>query len=349
VASVRQIARRAGVSITTVSRVLNNHPQVSEEVREKVLAATNKAGYVQAVGRRSTTNIAFAYTGESSLGSPFDAALMQGMAQVMEEFGFDLTVLDARRAKLPHETYTQMFLRKGIRGAILRTTAQAQSVCEAIAAEHFPAVVVGSRFNAPDVNFVDCDSRESSREAVEHLVGLGHRRVAVCVNVVDDSDHADRLAGYEQALTENGIEFDARLVLRTPANRLGGSQVMRRIMSMADRPTAVYLTDPMAAVGALNEARKMGVGVPTDLSVVGFDDAELRFGVSPEMTSVCQDAVQLGREAFNALNRILNHQEDGDGQSSPLKQELRTWLEIHETTGKPPARAIRILPDGTRE
>jgi DNA-binding LacI/PurR family transcriptional regulator len=344
VSSVRQIASRAGVSITTVSRVLNNHPQVSEEMREKVLAATTKAGYVQSVGRRSTTNIAFAYTGESSLGSPFDAALMQGMAQVMEEFGFDLTVLDARRAKLPYETYSQMFLRKGIRGAILRTTAQTQAVCEAIAAENFPAVVVGSRFNAPQVNFVDCNSGESSREAVEHLIGLGHRRIALCVNVVDDSNHADRTAGYEQALTDNGIELDPRLVLRTPANRLGGSQVMRRIMSMADRPTAVYLTDPMAAVGAMNEARKMGIGIPSDLSVVGFDDAELRFGVSPEMTAVCQDAVQLGREAFNALYRIMDHE-----QGASLKQELRTWLEIHETTGKPPARAIRILPDGTRE
>lgn len=343
-ASVRQIARRAGVSITTVSRVLNNHPQVSAQVREKVLAATNKSGYVQSVGRRSIANVAFAYTGESSLGSPYDAALMQGIAQAMEEFGFDLTVLDARRSKLPHETYSQMFLRKGIRGVVLRTTAQTQGVCEAIASEDFPAVVVGSRFNAPGVNFVDCNSRESSREAVEHLVGLGHRRIAVCMNIVDDSDHADRLAGYEQALVDNGIELDPRLVLRTPANRLGGSQVMRRIMSMADRPTAVYLTDPMTAVGALNEARKMGIVIPADLSIVGFDDAELRFGVSPEMTSVCQDAVQLGREAFAALHRVMTH-EDG---SASLKQELRTWLEIHETTGAPPTRVARILPDGTR-
>jgi DNA-binding LacI/PurR family transcriptional regulator len=82
--------------------------------------------------------------------------------------------------------------------------------------------------------------------------------------------------------------------------------------------------------------------------VVGLDDAELRFGVSPEMTSVCQDAVQLGREAFNALNRLMT-QENGSLPPSAVVQELRTWLEIHETTGKPPARAVRILPDGTRE
>jgi DNA-binding LacI/PurR family transcriptional regulator len=344
VTNVRQIAKRAGVSITTVSRVLNNHPQVSAEVRAKVLAVTQETGYVPSVARRTTENIAFAYTGEPSLGSTFDAALMQGMSQAMDEYGFDLTILDVRRAKLPHETYTQMFARKGVRGAILRTTAQTTAVCEAIAEEAFPAVVVGYRFENPAVNFIDCNSRDSSREAVDHLLGLGHRRIALCINVVDDSDHTDRLLGYKQALSDSKVEFDPRLVLRTPANRMGGEQVMRRLMSMAERPTAVYLTDPLAAVGALQEAGRMGASAPGDISVIGFDDAEMRFAVSPKLTAVCQDAPELGREAFNALNRLIN-----DDASLPVSKELRTWLEVHETTGKPPANAVRILPDGTRE
>ena len=334
VASVRLIAKRAGVSTTTVSRVLNNHPQVSKEVRERVLAVSNEAGYSPTVGRRSNMNIAFVYTGESSLGSPFDAALMFGMSRSMEDYNYDLMIVDARRARQPNETFTQMFLRKGIRGAILRTTAEARPVCEAIAEEGFPSVVIADRFDNPKVNYVYCDSCESSREAVEHLIGLGHRRIALCINVVDDSDHLDRLAGYRQALNDHGIAFDNRLILRIPADRDGGTQVLRRLMTMPDRPTALFVTDPTTAVGSLSAARKIGLKIPGDLSIVGFDDAEVRYSVFPELTAVCQDAAALGSEAFASIKAII---ERGDSEpvSGPglVRKPLRTWFEIHESTG----------------
>src|SRR3954468_14800822 len=255
--NVRSIAKRAGVSPATVSRVLNNHPAVSDEVRQRVTAATNEAGYVASVGRKSTTNIALVYTGDISLGSPFDAAMMSGMSRGMEEYGYDLMILDARRAKLPHETYTQMFARRGVRGCVLRTTTATRAVCEAIVDEGFPAVVVADRFEKPNVNFIYSDSRDSSRDAVEHLIGLGHTRIAIGVIVVDDSDHTDRIAGYKQALADHGIAFDRKLLLRVPANREGGWQLMRRIMSMPQRPTAVFLADPLTVVGAMAEARKL--------------------------------------------------------------------------------------------
>lgn len=306
---------------------------VSEEVRQRVVAATNETGYVASVGRKSTTNIAMVYTGESSLGSPFDAAMMYGMSCGMEEFGYDLMILDARRSKLPHETYTQMFVRKGVRGCVLRTTTPTRHVCEAIVDEGFPTVVVADRFEKPNVNFIYSDSRESSREAVEHLIGLGHRRIAIGVNLIDDSDHADRIAGYKQALADHNIELDRKLLIRVPAEREGGWQLMRRIMSMPERPTAVFLTDPMTVVGAMAEARKMGVEIPRDLSIVGFDDAELRYSVYPELTSVCQDAAALGREAFKALYGMLDQV---DGQPI-VKKALRTWLEVHGSTAPPAA------------
>lgn len=336
-ANVRAIALRAGVSPTTVSRVLNNHPRVSDEVRQRVIAATNEAGYVQSVGRKSTTNIALVYTGELSVGSPFDAALMAGMSQGMEEYGYDLMLLDARRSKLPHETYTQMFVRKGVRAVVLRTTAGTRQVCQAIVDEGFPSIVVADRFDQPNVSYVYSDSRESSREAVEHLIGLGHRRIAICINIIDDSDHADRLAGYRQAMNDRGIEIDPRLVLRVPANRDGGAQLIRRMLTMPDRPTALFLTDPMTVVGAMNEARKIGVHVPDEVSIVGFDDAEMRYSLYPELTAVCQDAVALGRESFASLSVMLEKQDEA---MPVIRKALRTWLEIHHSTAAVNDQAI---------
>ncbi|MBB6431265.1 LacI family DNA-binding transcriptional regulator [Algisphaera agarilytica] len=330
--SVRQIAREAGVSITTVSRVLNNHPRVSQKARERVLAAANDARYVAPVSKRSTTNIALLYTGESSLGSPFDSQVMWGMSSGIEEYGYDLMVLDAKRSLQPGETYTQMFMRKGVRGAVLRTTLSTRHICLAIAEEGFPSVVVGDRFEHPSMRFIYSDSREPSREAIEHLIALGHTRIAICLNIVDDSDHADRLAGYEQALSDHDIPLDRKLVIRAHANRTGGEQLMRRVASMADRPTAIFITDPAAAAGAFKEARALGLNVPEDISIIGFDDGDLRFDIYPEMTAVCQDTGAIGQEAMTALHEVI---ENGPGETLPVRKARRAWLEVHHSTASP--------------
>lgn len=330
--NVRSIARAAGVSITTVSRVLNNHPQVSPDVRRRVLAASNSAGYVPPTGRRSTSNIALLYTGDPSLSSPFDAAVVSGLYEGLQERGYDLLVLDAQRGRLAAESYTQMFMRKGVRGVILRTTAQTREVCQDIASEGFPAVVAGDRFDHPKVSYLYSDSRLSSREAIEHLLAQGHRRIAICVNVVDDSDHTDRLTAYRDALAAHGIAFDERLVLRLPANRQGGQQALRRLMAMPARPTAAFLTDPMVAIGAVAEAGKQNVRIPHDLSIVGFDDGEARYAVCPELSSVCQNARSLGRAAIDALVRLM----EGVGDA-PIRISMPTWFEIHASSGPPPA------------
>lgn len=328
--TVRSIAKAAGVSPATVSRVINNDPRVAVEIREKVLAIANQTRYTPQVGRKNTTNIAFAYTGDSSLGSPFDAALMQGMSEGMESLDLDLLILDANRSRLPHETFSQMFMRKGVRGAVLRTTARNRDLCREIAAEGFPIVVVGDRFDDPGISFIYSDSRDTSREAVDHLLNLGHKHIAISLNVVDDSDHADRLAGYREALDKAGIEFDETLVIRVPARRDGGVQLMRRLMAMnGGRPTAVYITDPLSAVGAVGEASRLGIRIPDDLSVVGFDDAELRFIVHPQLTAVCQDAPAMGRAAFAALNEMMNQ----DGNAPVTRRKLVTQFEINESTG----------------
>lgn len=329
--SVREIASRVGVSVATVSRVINNDPCVSDAVRDKVLKVANQTRYVPKVGLRSTMNIAFLYTDEPSLDSPFDSALLQGMGERMEQLRFDLMILRAGRSRLDHETYTQMLMRKGVRGAVVRTTTRTRNICEEIATEGFPAVVVGDRFDHPRISFVVSDSRSSSCDAVEHLIKLGHRKIAICVNVVEDSDHADRVAGYRDAFAQKGLEVDEQLIVRAPATRAGGEQVMRRMMTGEDQPTAVYLADPMSAVGAMHEARKMGLRVPEDVSIVGFDDGELRHLVQPVMTAVYQDAKQMGREAFEALHELIGR----SGKVTAVRRVLPTILEINESTGAP--------------
>ncbi|MEM7577197.1 MAG: LacI family DNA-binding transcriptional regulator [Planctomycetota bacterium] len=337
--SVREIAQKAGVSITTVSRVLNNHPRVSEEARRRVLSAANKSRYQPTVGRRSTVNIALMYTGGLAVGSAFDAALMEGMSSGMEEFGYDLMVLDGQRARQPEETYSQLFMRKGVRGVILRSSMTSRTPAVEIADEGFPAVVLGDRFPHPSMTFVGTDSTAASSLAIQHLIDLGHRDIGVVTNIEDDCDHLDRIDGYHTTMEAAGLPHDASLVFRSPAHRVGGEAFINRFVSMPAnaRPTALYFVDPIAGLAALNRARTLGVRVPEDLSIVGFDDHEWRFLARPHLTAVCQDAVALGRSAFSVLNQLIERPDE------PAQPESKpAWLEVHDSTGPP---ASRPTPD----
>lgn len=329
-ATVREIAKNTGVSTATVSRVLNNHPSVSMEVRQRVLQAAERRGYA-AQPPRAATSIAVLYAGEMWLSTGFDGALLQGISEGMAETDYGLMVLDIQRSRHRGENYRQFFRRMGIAGAILRVNSRTHSVCEEIAEEGLATVVVGDRLEHPKVSYVYSESRTASREAIEHLIGLGHRRIAISINVVPDLDHQDRLMGYRDALEEAGIEFDPKLLIHAPAHRAGGTTIIKRIATMADRPTAIYVTDPMAALGAFHEAVDTDIDVPGQLSIIGFDDTEYRYFINPTYTAVCQNTHSLGREAADALLRHIS-----SPREEPIRKALQTWLEVHDSTGPAP-------------
>jgi DNA-binding LacI/PurR family transcriptional regulator len=348
VPTIREVARAADVSVATVSRVLNNTATVSPGVRDRVLEVAGRMRYGAAARAQQTSHMALVYTGPSSLSSPYDVAILDGMSEAAEAAGLDLLVTRLGQGRRPNETAGQFLARRGIRGAVLRTTSDTRQVCVELAREGFPSIVVGERFDdhgdEADVSFIYADSRPSSYQAVEHLISVGHRRIAVVLNQVADNDHQDRLGGYEQALREHGIELDPRLVVRVGAQRPNGAQVIRTLMSLRDRPTAIFIADPPIAVGAINQAHAMGVRIPEDVSIIGFDDADTRNDVYPALSAICQDAHRLGYEAARALSQRLQ----GHADDPPVRLVHPTWLELHGTVSQPPAEATRVLPDGSR-
>lgn len=341
--TIRRVAQKAGVSIATVSRVVNGSTAVAPDLRDRVLDAVSRCGYSPTVGRRSAASISLVYTGPFSVGSPYDAACLDGIVSAMLESDYDLNVVHLRRDKTSHETYSQFFFRKGIRGAILRSTCADRDIARAISDEGFPAVVLGDHFEHPRLAFVYNESKSASEEGVEHLVSLGHKRIAFAANDTDDGDHLDRLESYRETLQSRGL-YDPQLEFRVPAHRLDGAQLMRKMMSLSNPPTAVFIADPLIADGAINEAHKIGLSIPDELSIVGFDDTDTRHAVFPTMTAVCQDSRQLGRTAFELLLRHCALPPEAREKA----ESGSAWLEINHSTGRAPARPIRVLPNGVR-
>ena len=340
-ASVRRIAEVAGVSITTVSRALNNDPSVHPRTRDQILGVANRAGYAPHVGKRVRTLVGFAYTQEMTVSHPYDAAVLEGAMRGLTEHHFDLVVMNLQNDKRPTESYTQYFMRRGVRGVLLRTMAPTRDVCQKIADEGFPHVVVSERFSTPNVNCIDCDSSGDSRRAVEYLVALGHRRIAFAMHNIPDRDHLDRFEGYRGALEANGIRVDEELVYRQPFTLSGGATVADMLVSLPQRPTAIFFADPLLGVGAVNRAHALGLRIPDDLSVIGFDDTDMRFAVHPTLTAVCQNAASLGREAARWLAGSLN----GSAEKC-FQKTVTTFFEINESTCAASAdRPVRTTPD----
>lgn len=334
--NIRDVAKRAGVSITTVSRVLNNHPKVNPGLRDRVLAEVNRTRYTGARGKQAVVNLGLVYLAEASaadmLKSPFDVALVQGLAQGMDEHGYNLVILNADRDRQQNETFTQMFHRRGIRAAVVRGASRDRRFCEEIAAEGFPAIVIAERFddNSP-VGYVRSDSRRSSQEAVRRLVELGHRRIGICLHQVADDDHLDRYEAYTAALDDAGIPLDPTLVIRMSAVRESGSRLIQRVSAMANPPTAIFITDPVVGVTALHEALRQGIRVPEELSILGFDDAETRLETFPPMAAVCQDTRLIGSTAALAVLELLDNPD-----APPPRHVLDTWVELHPSVGPVP-------------
>ncbi|MEM1331729.1 MAG: LacI family DNA-binding transcriptional regulator [Planctomycetota bacterium] len=344
--SVRQVAKEARVSPATVSRTLNNPAIVSRELRDRVMSAVQRVGYEVPTRTVQLDRIGVVYTGmpvHSEFGG-FDAAILSAAAQASIEDRYDSVIVSLEAQKTEGTSYTEFFKSLGIRGAVIRSNAEDRSACEQIAEEGFPAVVIGDHFDNPAVNFVSYDSTDDSKRAVQHLIDLGHRRIALCVHVVHDSDHDERRNAYLEVLADRGIEHDPELTIEVVADADGGAAAVSRLLSLPEPPTAVFFTDPLSTAGGIRRALEIGVKIPEELSIVGFDDGALRKLTYPPYTAVCQDASRLARIATKWLTAKLR----GTASSADLRLRNRTFFEVNRTTDAAPERAVRVSPGGTR-
>jgi DNA-binding LacI/PurR family transcriptional regulator len=340
--SIRDVARTAGVSIATVSRVINGAENVDPQLRHSVLQAVEACDYSPQVRRREADCVALIYLGPFTAGGPYDSACIEGMVEAMRESTFDLKLIDFHRDRAPGESFRQFFARKGLGAAVLRCTAAQRALAQEIAAERLPVVVLGDHFECEQLPFVFAESKSASLQAVEYLVSLGHQRIAFAACDRDDGDHLDRLEAYRTVLSAHNL-LDERLICRLPPHRANGRQMLRNLVGMPNRATAIFIADPHLAVGAIIESHELGLRLPDDLSIIGFDDGAQANTIWPHMTAVCQDARALGRLAFTQAVQLA-----GDTLATEAASNHQSaWLDIGETTG-PPSDAHPIMPKGGR-
>jgi LacI family transcriptional regulator len=323
--TIRQVAAAAGVSIATVSRVLNGHSDVSGATRQAVERVLRERGY-QAAGRRSRGLIGVTMP----LVHPgYFAQILSGASEALYEHDMRAVLCPTRHS---HERETSLIehLASGdADGAVLVLPEESAGELRALAGHGFPFVVVDPRAEVPDGIPVVCAAHSSgATQATRHLLSLGHRRIGVIAGPEGWVATRERLRGHHAALAEAGVLPDKSLVRYSNFRIDGGRAEAAALLGLPDPPTAVFAFNDSMAVGVMQEAAARGLRVPGDCSVVGFDDTVEATVAVPALTTVRQPLAELGRTAVSVLLRQLHNR-----RFEPLRIELETRLVPRDSTG----------------
>jgi len=309
--TISDVAARAGVSKTTVSHVINNTRFVEEETRQRVLQAIAELGYRPSVAARSLTTNRTETVGVivSDSSNYFFAEVLSGIEEVLRPANYALLVCNTAEILEREAHYLDLLMRQRVDGIIAAATSQRWDILTGFEMRHMPIVFVDRRFEGLEGPFVGVDNRKGTYLGVSHLIECGHRRIGILAGFQRLSTMRERLAGFRQALQEHDIPLPEEWVVTSPLSIEGGRQAMRQILSLPERPTAVFLNNNLLSLGALLAIKELGLRCPEDISVIGFDDHPWATVSDPPLTVVRQPAQQIGQVAARMLLSLINGEE----------------------------------------
>ena len=331
--TILDVARLAGVSTATVSRVINVPDSVRKETREKVLLAMKKCHYTYNalargfVTKRSNTIGLIIPT----INNPVFADSTLGVQEYAEGHNIKV-ILGNSYYRYPQEENLIKVLRESqVDGLIITTTNLKGEVLKSMVDENFPFVLLFSTVKNGPISAVGIDNYRGGYLATEHLVSLGHKRIGMVAgnfSMTDRSFH--RWHGYKKCLRDNNIAYDKDLLVQTDYSLAGGRDSIKKLLGLPSPPSAVFCSNDYIALGAIKGARETGLQLPEDLSIVGFDDMQTASYMVPALTTIRQPAYQMGRRAAELLLQLM------ETPARPVQDMMETTLVIRESTTSAP-------------
>jgi LacI family transcriptional regulator len=331
--TIRDIADLAGVSIATVSRVLNDRPDVAPETREYVMQVVRAQGFSTNRGARGLSS---GRTGMIGLTLPLVAdayfgPILSGAAEALYESDMRIVLAPTLHQHDREVSLLERLMGGTTDGAILMLPEESAEELLTLQQQGFPFVIVDPREAPPDgIACVSAMHADGAKQATEHLLALGHRRIGAIAGPAGWYATEERLIGFRSALAGAGILLDPDLVVHSDWRIPRGTDAARELLALPDPPTAIFGFNDNVAIGAMHAARERGLALPDDLSIVGFDDTTQAGIVTPRLTSVSQPLAEMGRMGVSLLIRILEGQ-----RVDALRMELSTKLVTRQSTAPP--------------
>jgi len=335
--TIKDIAKAAGVSVTTVSRALNGYDDVSEKTRARIKKLAEEMKYrPNAVARslvsKKTRTIGVIMSEMSRQGSKdaFAYELLCGINDRSGELDYEILLFSTTPNKQRKKSYSDLCRERNVDGAILyglRTTDPYLE--EVLNQSRFPCVLIDIPLSGEWVGHVTSDNIDGAKQAVRHLAELGHRRIAMINGHAEAAVSKERLTGYVMGLQELNLPFDPSLVYDGRFSEDGGAEAMERILDEHPDVTAVFSASDLMVLGAMKTLEKRGLSIPADISIVGYDDIEIASYCTPKLTTIRQEKYDLGYQAAQLVIDML------EGRKVAHKIVLRNRLIVRESTAKP--------------
>lgn len=334
-ANLKDVAIKAGVSIATVSRVLNDSQKVNPGTRLKVKKAIKALNFQPSrVARRLR-----AQSGQSKLigfvipdiQNPFYVDVIRGVEDMASKMGYAIIMSNFSQDAAKEKLYLDIMRSESVDGLIVAPAHEHDREAINLIETGLPVVCIDRVLADIDVDVVVVDNRQGAREAIELLIKLGHRRIAYLSGPQKIPTYRERQTGYEEALRNHNIAVDKSLIKVGDSTHQSGKILTEKILKMSDRPTALFAGNNLITLGALEVLHAHHLHLPVDMSIIGFDDMYWAMSLNPPLTAVSQPGYEIGRRAAEMLFQRIT-----DVTRPTAKVTLKTKLMIRRSSGAPP-------------
>lgn len=328
--SIKDIARLARVSHPTVSRALQNSPLVNAQTAAKIRKIADETGYrASAVARglvtRRTRTIGLVVT---TVDDPFASEVTCGIEQTANDHGYAVFLANSNADPERERKVVQELAERRVDGIIVTSSRVGALYLPLLKELNVPIVLVNDQYPGEFVHSVLIENVEGTRAAVEHLIELGHRRIAYVGDRFGYQSDAERLAGYKQALAQAGIEFVAALAVEGDGRAEAAIEAVNALLALPAPPTAICCYNDMTALGAMRAIHARGLRVPEDISLAGFDDLFFAAYLQPPLTTVRQPMRRMGQMAMENLFKLMS------GEESVAQIKVEAELIVRASTGR---------------
>jgi DNA-binding LacI/PurR family transcriptional regulator len=311
-----EVAKKAGVSFITVSRVLNNKTNVKKETREKVLQIIEEMNYhpnfiSQALRKSNVKTIGIIIPEPPDVpvhGMEYYNLLLQGIDRSSNDHGYDILISTCRN-KDQKVDYLRLFYQRKVDGLILFIPDMNLLKIEKILKNKIPCVIVCERPAGNEVNFIDAENYEGMFRMTEYIIKKGIKNIAFIKGKPFMQNSIDRFNGFCKAMEKHNLPVNNDFVFNGDFTRKGGKDAMEKLVSMKTIPEAILCSNDLTAFGVLSVAKKFGINIPGDMSIIGFDDISISELIDPPLSTIRQPLFEMGKAAFDILYKNIIHPE----------------------------------------
>lgn len=326
-ATIKDIAKVAGVSVTTVSRALNGYSDVNEDTRKKIMKVAKQLNYSPnslarglVMNKSKTIGLLVSGMNAKSIKDNFMFQVLCGIHECVSSKEYDLILFSTDSSRQREKTYTQLCQERRVDGVIIQGIKLDDPYLNEVVESNIPCVLIDIPVESSTVGYVTTDNVLGAKKAMEHLIELGHRNIAMVNGYEQAYVSRERLKGYKSSLREHGIKMREDWVVDGEFDEKKAEEVVLALLSSSPEITAIFCASDVMALGAIKACRQMGFSVPKDISIVGYDDILLASYVTPSLTTVGQKVIEMGYEAADLLIEML------EGRAKKYYRILETEL-----------------------